>query len=115
MVQSLDQLVAAAAVTEGVRAADVAPGDSVVVHTRNSVYVLRVNAAGTFDVEGGWFAREQATGSRVRVLGCTWGGSALLTGMIAAPGMFLEFDNRVRTTRIREVRHLRLAPAATVH
>jgi hypothetical protein len=29
--------------------------------------------------------------------------------------MFLEFDNRVRTTRIREVRHLRHVVAATIH
>ena len=55
------------------------------------------------------------TGKRRRVIGCTWGGSAVLTRMIAAPGMFLEFDNRVRTTRIKEVRHLRYVPPSTIH
>jgi hypothetical protein len=125
MVQSLDRLASAAAVVDGVRAADLAPGDCVVVRTRNSVYVLRLNADGTFDAEGGWFAREQASGlpaeasakvgRGLRVVGCTWGGSALLTRMIAAPGMFLEFDNRVRTTRIREVRHLRSVASPTIH
>jgi hypothetical protein len=40
----------------------------------------------------------------VRIRGCTWGGSALFERMIAAPGMCIEFDNGVRTTRAREVR-----------
>ena len=107
------------------RAGDLEPGDCLVIQTRNSVYVLRLNADGTFDAEGGWFARRQVSGlsaeasakggSGLRVAGCTWGGSALLTQMIAAPGMFLEFDNRVRTTRIREVRHLRPVAAPTIH
>jgi hypothetical protein len=35
--------------------------------------------------------------------------------MIAAPGMFLEFSNRVLTTRIREVRHLRPLASPTIH
>ncbi len=43
----------------------------------------------------------------VRVVGCTWGGSAILLRMVAAPGMCIEFDNGVRTTRAREVRVLR--------
>jgi hypothetical protein len=68
-----------------------------------------------FDAEGGWFTRESRSGLGLRVAGCTWGGSALLTCMIAAPGMFLEFANHVRTTRIREVRCLRPQPAATIH
>jgi hypothetical protein len=115
MGHSLDRLASAAAVVDGVRVGDVAPGDCLFVRTRNSVYFLRVNGDGTFDAEGGWFARADRSGSRLRVAGCTWGGSALLTRMIAAPGMFLEFGNRVRTTRIREVRHLRAAAAPTVH
>jgi hypothetical protein len=58
---------------------------------------------------GGWFRREQAEDSPVRIRGCTWGGSALFSngGMIAAPGMCIEFDNGVRTTRAREVRLIR--------
>ena len=113
MVHSLDRLASAAAVVDGVRASDLEPGDCVLVRTKNSLYTLRANADGSFDVEGGRFARED--GTRLRVAGCTWGGTALLTCMIAAPGMFLEFDNHVRTTRIREVRHLRPALASTIH
>ena len=113
MVHSLETLASVAAVVDGVRASDLEPGDCVLVWTRNSLYTLRVNADGSLDVEGGRFAREE--GRRLRVAGCTWGGTALLTCMIAAPGMFLEFDNRVRTTRIREVRHFRLATVPTIH
>jgi hypothetical protein len=138
MFQSLDRLASAAAVVDGVRVGDLEPGDCLFVKTRNSVYALRLNADGTFDAEGGWFSRQDAsgespespgsatsglpaeaaaekTGRRRRVLGCTWGGSALMTRMIAAPGMFLEFDNRVRTTRISEVRHLRFTASSTIH
>lgn len=125
MFQSLDRLASAAAVVEGVRVGDLEPGDCLFVKTRNSLYALRMNADGTFDAEGGWFSRQESAGSPSdssakvgsgrRVLGCTWGGSALMTRMIAAPGMFIEFDNRVRTTRIREVRHLRYAASPTIH
>jgi len=115
MFQSLDRLASAAAVVDGVRVGDLEPGDCLFVKTRNSLYALRLNDDGTFDAEGGWFSRQESAGSRRRVVGCTWGGSALMTRMIAAPGMFLEFDNRARTTRIREVRHLRFTASPTVH
>jgi len=112
---SLERLATAGAVVEGVRDADLQSGDWVIVETKNSTYALRANGDGTFDATGGWFLREPASGERMRVAGCTWGGSALLTRMIAAPGMFLEFANRVRTTRIREVRVLRSVPSNTIH
>ena len=115
MIRSLDVIVSAAPVVDGVRAGDLQPGDWVIVRTRNSTYTLRANADGTFDAEGGWFTRESRSGQGLRVAGCTWGGSALLTCMIAAPGMFLEFANNVRTTRIREVRCLRPQPSPTIH
>jgi hypothetical protein len=115
MVQTLDRLSSSAARIEGVRASDVQAGDALVIHTRNSTYVLHVNGDGTFKAEGGWFSREGQTGKRVRVAGCTFGGSVLLTRMLAAPGMFLEFDNHVRTTRIREVQHLRATLPDTIH
>ena len=112
---SLDSLAASAGCVDGVRAGDVQPGDWVIVRTRNSTYSLLANADGTFDATGGWFSREEQSGVRLRVAGCTWGGTALLTRMIAAPGMFLEFANNVRTTRIREVRIVRPAPAPAIH
>jgi len=115
MSHALDCLTAAATKLDGVRADDLLPGDWVIVRTRNSVYSLLARGDGTFDASGGWFTRQQQSGHGLRVAGCTWGGSALLTRMIAAPGMFLEFGNSVRTTRIREVRLLRPAGAAILH
>ena len=115
MVASLESLASCAACVEGVRAGDVQPGDWIIVRTRNSTYSLLANDDGTFDASGGWFSREEQCGLRLRIAGCTWGGSALMTRMIAAPGMFLEFANNVRTTRIREVRIVRPQPAPTVH
>lgn len=112
---SIDCLAAVAPAIAGVRAEDVQPGDWVIVRTKNSVYSLRARGDGTFDVHGGWFAREAQPGVRMRVAGCTWGGSALFTQMIAAPDMFLEFANNVMTTRIREVRLLRPVASAIVH
>lgn len=112
---SLERLATAGAVVEGVRDADVQSGDWVIVQTKNSTYALRANGDGTFEATGGWFLREPSSGERMRVAGCTWGGSALLTRMVAAPGMFLEFANNVRTTRIREVRVLRSVASSTIH
>lgn len=105
--RTLDGLALAAARTDGVWARDVSAGDWIVIRTRNSVYALSAVGDGTFIVSGGWFSTHGSDGVTVAIAGCTWGGHALLTGMIAAPGMFLEFANGVRTTRIREVRSFR--------
>ena len=85
---------------------DVEPGDCVVVTTRNSVYYLRALGGELFDVSGGWFAGIPRR-RPVRVSGCTFGGRAICTELLAARGLFLEFGNRVSTTRIRDVRMLR--------
>jgi hypothetical protein len=112
---SLDRLASAAEWMDGIRQADLEPGDWVIVRTKNSTYALRAHGDGTFDATGGWFSQNAGSGQRLRVAGCTWGGAALLTRMVAAPGMFLEFANRVRTTRICEVRHLRASALPTIH
>ncbi len=111
---SLESLASRAHSVDGVRAADVQAGDWVIVRTKNSTYSLLAHDDGTFDATGGWFTREEQSGARLRVAGCTWGGTALLTRMIAAPGMFLEFANTVRTTRIKEVRILRPCASPTI-
>ena len=110
---TLETLVSAASDVDGVWARDVCAGDRLLVRTRNSVYSLFAGDDGTFVVAGGWFAAQGASWTRVGVAGCTWGGHAILTGIIAAVGICLEFDNGVRTTRIREVRVLRDTP--TLH
>ena len=113
MSYSLDAMAASATAVSGIRATDLQTGDCLIIQTRNSTYVLRANDDGTFDATGGWFSRHEDGAMRLRVAGCTWGGSVLLTCMVAAPGMFLEFANKVRTTRICEVRLLR--PSQTIH
>lgn len=106
-IHTLDRITEVAPEVPGVRLQDVAVGDAVVVRTKNSVYSLVATGEGAFRVTGGWFAAHGAESAPVRVLGCTWGRCAILTGMVAAPGMFIEFDNGVRTTRVRDVQLVR--------
>ena len=109
--RTLGRLTCVAAETEGLRESDLAVGDWVLVRTRNSLYVLGVLGGGAYQVSGGWFDKQGSSPAVVRVNGCTWGGNAILTGLVAAPGMFIEFDNGVGTTRIQELRVLRGATA----
>ena len=105
--RTLDRIVETASDIEGIWAHDVRPGDFLVVKTRNSTYSLAVLDNGLHRATGGWFATNSDNGSDVRIAGCTWGGAVIHTRLLAAIGMFLEFDNGVRTTRIREVRLIR--------
>jgi hypothetical protein len=114
LVRTLGRLTSVAAEKDGLRESDLAVGDWVLVRTRNSLYVLGVLGGGVYQVSGGWFDRKGLSTAMVRVNGCTWGGNAILTGVVAAPGMFMEFDNGVGTTRILEVRVLRGA-AERIH
>lgn len=107
VVRTLDRLADHARFVKGVRVEAVASGDWLVVRTANSVYSLAALGDGTYRVSGGWFTAHGADASRVRVAGCTWGGPALHTRLVAAPGMYLEFANGVRTTRIQDVRLVR--------
>jgi hypothetical protein len=93
-------LASSAGSLRGVRKGQLRPGDTLVVKTRNSFYAIGALPSGEFAVSGGWFDSNHADGARVNINGCTWGGRAILTDMIAAPGLFLEFGNGVRTTRI---------------
>ena len=102
----IDDLAEAAGVVGGVRRQDLESGDRVIVSTKNSVYSLTFRADGSFDVSGGWFEREGSGAATVEILGCTAGGHALFTDHIAAPGLFMEFADGLRTTRIRTVRRI---------
>lgn len=106
-VRTLDGLVEEVNDLRGVRFSAIEGGDWLVLRTRNSTYALAPSSGGEFVVAGGWFAAHEMEKTPVRVLGCTWGGHALHTGLVAAVGMCVEFSNGVRTTRIREVRHIR--------
>ena len=103
----IDDLAEAAGIVGGVKRRDLDPGDRVIVSTRNSVYSLTARADGSFDVSGGWFEREWSRSVVAEIQGCTAGGHALFTEHIAAPGLFMEFADGLRTTRIRTVRRIR--------
>jgi len=102
----IDDLAEAAGVVGGVRRQDIEFGDRIIVSTKNSVYSLTARADGSFEVSGGWFEREGEGTVSVEILGCTAGGHALFTDHIAAPGLFIEFADGLRTTRIRTVRRI---------
>ena len=95
-----------------VRKGELAPGDHVVVRTRNSVYKLWARADGTFIVTGGWFDKMHDRPVRLGINGCTYGGRAIRHDVVAAPGLFLEFANNVCTTRIQRVEVFRARDAA---
>lgn len=88
---------------ETVHKGDLHHGDWVVVLTKNSTYSICFVGEDLYAVSGGWFDRQSAAPLTVAVNGCTWGGSAIKSDILAAPGLFLEFGNRVRTTRIQRV------------
>ena len=88
---------------EQVRKGDLRCGDRVLVRTRNSSYTIWVLAEGSYWVWGGWFDRKGVAPQRVNIRGCTWGGSALKSDVVAAEGLCIEFGNRVRTTPIEEI------------
>jgi hypothetical protein len=105
--QLLEALTLHAEQIDGVRRKDLRPGDRVIVSTRNSIYSITATDEDAYDVAGGWFDRQGNSPIRLEINGCTAGGSALFRRMLAAPGLFLEFANGVKTTRIRTVRLLR--------
>jgi hypothetical protein len=104
--RTLGALAAVADSLAGVRRGDLEPGERLVVATRNSIYCLVALADGRFSVTGGWLARGGHGERTLAVGGCTFGGRALLTDMVAAAGLVLEFGDGTATTRIRSVRRI---------
>ncbi len=87
----------------GVRKGQLQTGDTLLVKTKNSFYAIGVLDKEAYAVSGGWFSENSSARTAVAINGCTWGGKAIMSDMIAAPGLFLEFGNGVRTTRIQAV------------
>ena len=105
--QCLDTVVAEARDLQAVRKRDVQPGDRLVIHTRNSTYILWCVLDGLYWVSGGWFDREGMSPQVMGINGCTWGGSIIKQDIVAALGLRMEFGNRVRTTAIRDIHLVR--------
>jgi hypothetical protein len=112
---TLDSLCESARTIDGIWADDVEAGDRLVVQTQNSTYLLTALPDRLFRVSGGWFSAQGLDDLEVRIVGCTWGGRAILTGLVAAPGMCIEFDNTVQTTSVRDVRLFRYETTAVCH
>lgn len=104
---TLEQRIEQAGSLEAVRKRDLGFGDRVLVRTRNSVYSIHALGGDLFHVSGGWFDRHGVSPQKVTINGCTWGGSALKQDIVAACGLFIEFGNRVLTTRIQNVSVIR--------
>lgn len=99
---------------EGVRKDDLHRGDWVLVTTKNSLYAICVLGDDLYSVSGGWFDRQGLSPATLPINGCTWGGSALKHDIVAGRGLFLEFGNRVLTTRIQQVRVVRSPESPSV-
>ena len=97
---------------EAIRKSDLREGDRVLVVTQNSLYTIRVLGGGSYSISGGWFDRQGMSPIRISISGCTWGGAAIRRDIVAAPGLRIEFSNRVLTTPIRRARLLRGADAS---
>ena len=91
----------------GVRKSDLHKGDWVLVQTRNSTYSIYCLGEDLYSVSGGWFDRKGLSPQEINIVGCTWGGTAVKTDIVAARGLFLEFGNHVATSRIQHVRLIR--------
>ncbi|MBI4549050.1 MAG: hypothetical protein HY707_13790 [Ignavibacteriae bacterium] len=83
--------------------ANLHPGDWLIVKTCNSIYRLHVQSNGNIHVSGGWFDRKGLSPMKVKINGCTWGGSAIKIDIAAACGLCLEFGNKVITSPIQKI------------
>jgi hypothetical protein len=101
--QTLSTLVDMSDGLKEVYKADLRPGNCLIVQTRNSLYKMEVIGDGWFEITGGWFDRKGTSPVRVRINGCTWGGSVIKPNIAAACGLCLEFGNRVVTSPIQRI------------
>ena len=82
---------------------EVAADDWIFVKTANSLYRIRVIGDGWYEASGGWFEKKGCSPKTVRISGCSWGGSIIKTGLIAACGLYVEFSNRLVTTSVQRI------------
>ncbi len=78
-------------------------GDKLFLKTSNSVYSIQVMEDGHYLVSGGWFDKHNLSPIRINIAGCTFGGSTIKTDIIAAPGLRLEFENRLVTSPVQKI------------
>ncbi len=79
-------------------------GDLIEITTKNSTYMVFVVDPNNFLASGGWFERKGLAPARVKIPGCTWGGSAIKLDVIAGRGLCIEFQDRAVTSRVLEMK-----------
>ena len=100
---SLTQIVRSVDSIKHVTKSSLKLGDYVLAMTHNSVYRIRKAEENLFEVSGGWFDRKGQSPAKTIIRGCTWGGSVINIGMVAACGLCLEFGNNLITTPIQKI------------
>ena len=75
-------------------------GDIIYIKTNNSTYLINVDDNEQFIVSGGWFDKNNLSPLKIKINGCTWGGTVIKTDIIAACGLHLEFGNNLLTSKI---------------
>ncbi len=108
--RTLDAFVRNLGGLDAVRRSDLCLGDCIWVKTRNSTYSIHVLGNDLYCVSGGWFDRKGLSPLRTTITGCTWGGNAVHSNLVAARGLHLEFGNDVITSSIQEVDVVRCDP-----
>ena len=81
-------------------------GDTIILKTINSFYLIKVLEEEQYVVSGGWFDKTYSSPVTTTINGCTWGGSVIKNDIVAACGLHLEFGNKVVTSRITEIFHI---------
>ena len=82
-------------------------GDTLIVQTLNSTYIIQVWNNDTFGVTGGWFTHQGLSMSKMKIVGCTNGGSAVKQDIIAGCGLCIEFGNGLCTSNIADISIIR--------
>ena len=100
---SLETIVQSANLLDVVHRSALRAGDLIFVKTCNSEYSIRVVEKGLFVVSGGWFDLNGKSPITTRIPGCTWGGTAIKTDIVAACGLRIEFGNRLITSPIEKI------------
>jgi hypothetical protein len=101
--ESLNKIIQSSSHLKEVKKKEMEKGDVVYIKTLNSLYTLYVHGEGEYEVSGGWFAMHGVERIRTGINGCTWGGSAIKTDIIAACGLMLEFGNHLKTSCIQKI------------
>ena len=81
-------------------------GDTIILKTINSVYMIKVLEEEQYTVSGGWFDKTYSSPATITINGCTWGSSIIKNDIVAACGLHLEFGNKVVTSRIKKIFHI---------